>query len=351
MTKKLLLFILFLAFFGISGMFSQNVLVHEIPYSTHDQDMWGAGVAFSLDMDYDLFDVQVDEDYSFGSIQEILGSQWGVSVEMGMWMFLRSTFSIHGFTLGSVDVDYPVEITLDFPDDYTFDHGETVPIHSSYEVLDGWALDTHFPTAGIIALDLEYGFGLNLDIIVCLIDCETIPIIPTISVPTVPYSTDPLPHDSIAIFYLNGFTGEAVYPCMDDVTGLPSICEDDLLPIVIPDWFGIGLTGEIDIPYVETTDALDLTTQCLTAHGTDEWLWFNLNIMEFLSFIAGFIPPPNGTAIQEAIGFLEGGTIEYEIISGVNAEIEYFILHMDLHMSSYDAGLCFLSNNISNYCF
>ncbi len=325
---------------------SQNILVHEIPYSTHDQDMWGAGDSFSLDFDYDLFDldgdqntmpnwIEVEESFSVGSIETILGEQFGISVEMGMWMFLRSTFSMHGFTLGSVDVDYPVEITLDFPDDYAFDHGETITINSSYEVLDGWALETHFPTAGIIALDLEYGFGLNLDIIVCMFDCETIPIIPTISVPAVPYSTDPLPHDSIAIFYLNGITGEVAYPCLDAGTGLPGICNDDVLPIIIPDWFEIGLTGEIDIPYVVTTDSYDPATQCLYANGTDEWLWFNLNVMEFLSFIAGFIPPPNGTAIQEAIGFLEGGTIEYEIISGVNAVIEYFILHMDLHMSSY----------------
>jgi gliding motility-associated-like protein len=335
MIKKLLLISSFMAILGVSGMQAQNILVHEIPYSTHNQDMWGVGGAFSLDMDYDLFNIQVDEGFSESFIEDILGSQWGVGIEMGIWMFLRSTFSIHGFTLGSVDVDYPVEITLDFPDDYSFDHGETITIESSYEVMPGWALDTHFPTAGIIALDLEYGFGLNLDIIVCLFDCETIPIIPPISIPVDPYSTDPLPHDSIAIFYLNGITGEVVYPCLDPITGLPALCEDDLLPIVIPDWFGIGLTGEIDLPYVVTTDALDPATQCLTAHGNDEWLWFNLNIMQFLSFIAGFIPPPEGPAIQEAIDFLDGGTIEYEIIAGINATIEYFILHMGLHMSSY----------------
>ena len=335
MIKKLLLICSLLSIFGFSGLMSQNILVHEIDYSTHDQDMWGAGDAFTLDFDYDLFNIQIDDGFSEGAIEEILGQQFGIGIEMGVWVFLRSTFSMHGFTLGSVDVDYPVEITLDFPDDYSFDHGETITIESYYEVLDGWALETHFPTTGIIALDLEYGFGLNLDIIVCVFDCETIPLIPTISIPLDPYSTDPMPHDSVAIFYLNGITGEAVYPCLDEITGLPSICEDDLLPIIIPDWFGIGLTGEIDIPYVITDDWLDPTTQCLHASGTDEWLWFNLNIMQFLSFIAGFIPPPEGPAIQEAIGFLEGGVIEYEIIAGVNAVIEYFILHMDLHMSSY----------------
>ncbi len=342
MIKKVFYIIGFILVLPIYGN-SQNILIHEIPYSTHDQDMWGPGGATNLELDYDLFNIAVQDGFSEDWIEDILGSQWGIGIDMGIWMFLRSTFSIHGFTLGSVDVDYPVRITLDFPDDYSFDHGQTITVNTSYEVLDGWALETHFPTAGVIALDLEYGFGLNFDIIVCAFDCETIPIIPSISIPTVPYSTDPLPHDSIAVFYLNGETGEVVYPCLDPVTGLPNICEDDLLPIVIPDWFGIGLTGEIDLPYVETEDWLDPATQCLHAHGNDEWLWFNLNVMDFLSFIAGLIPPPNGQTLQQAISFLEGGTIEYEIISGVNAVIEYFILHMDLHMSSYmtqDFGFC-----------
>lgn len=336
MIKKLLLITAVTLLFSIGATAqNENILIHEIPYSSHNQSMWGPGGAFNLELDYDLFNIAVQDGFSQSWIENILGSQWGIGVDMGIWMFLRSTFSIHGFTFGSVDVDYPVRITLDFPDHYSFDHGQTVTINSFYEVLPGWALDTHFPTAGIIALDLEYGFGLNFDIIVCAFDCETLPVIPTISIPVNPYSTDPLPHDSIAIFYLNGQTGEVVYPCIDPITGLPNLCEDDVLPIVIPDFFGIGLTGEIDLPYVVTTDAYDPNTQCLTAHGNDEWLWFNLNIMQFLSFIAGFIPPPNGPAIQQAIDFLDGGTINYEILPGVNAVIEYFILHMDLHMSSY----------------
>src|SRR5690554_3388364 len=321
MVRKFLIILAIFVFCGCGLTKAQNILVYEIPYSTHHQDMWGVGEAFSLDFDYDLFNIAVQDGFNVGDITEVLGQQFGVMVDMGFYMFLRSTFSIHGFTLGSVDVDYPVRITWDFPGDYTFDHGETITINSSYDVLDGWALDTHFPTAGVIALDLEYGFGLHLDIIVCLFSCETIPIIPTINIPVVPYSTDPLPHDSIAIFYLNGQTGEVAYPCLDPVTGLPNICNDDILPIVIPDWFGIGLTGEIDIPYVVTEDSYNPNTQCLHAHGSDEWLWFNLDILEFLSFIAGFIPPPNGLAIQQAIGIINGQTIEYEIIAGVTATI------------------------------
>lgn len=339
MSKRILFTALIFVFaLGVGKVQAQNenILIHNIHYYSYDQDMWGAGGAFNLDFDYELFHLEFDENMSLDFIEDVpLLGPVGVAWEAGFWAYLSSTFSIHGFTLGSIDVNYPVEITLDFPDHYSFDHGETILVETSYEVEDGWYLDTHFPTTGIIALDLEYGFGVYMNIIVCMFDCETIPILPNLSVPLNPTYTDPLPHDSIAIFYLNGYTGEVVYPCIDEVTGLPMLCEDDLLPIVIPDWFGIGLTGEIDIPYVETEDYLDPDTQCLTAYGQDEWIWFNLNILTFLSWIAGFIPPPEGPAIQEIIGIINGGTITYEIMPGVNAIIDYYLLHLDLHMSSF----------------
>jgi gliding motility-associated-like protein len=343
--RKLLLLTGFIAIFGVSVTKAQTVptyfnnnLIHQIHYSTYDQDMWGPGDAFFLDFEYELFNIEVNEDFQIGVIEDVFGAQFGLMVDMGIWMYFNLTFSISGFTGGSIDIEYPVEITLEFPDDYTFDQGQTIAIHSSYEVLDGWALDTYFPEAGIVALVFRYGFGMHFDIIVCMFTCETIPIIPSIGFPINPYSTDPLPHDSIALFYLNGQTGEVAYPCVDAdpiIPGLPGICHDTILPIIIPDWFGIGLTGEIDLPYVETEDWLDPNTQCLHAYGQDPWLQFEWNLMQFLSFIAGFIPPPNGPAIQQAIDFLAGGVIEYEIMPGVTAVIDYYIIQLYLTMTNW----------------
>lgn len=326
--------------------YNNNNLYHQIHYSTYDQNMWGPGDAFFLDFEYELFNLEVNEGFQIGVIEEFLGQQFGIMVDMGIFMYFNLTFSMEGFTGGSIDIEYPVEITWQFPDDYSFDQGQTITIHSSYEVLDGWALDTHFPEAGIVALVFRYGFGLHLDAIVCLFTCETIPIIPSVGFPVDPYSTDPLPHDSIALFYLNGQTGEVAYPCLDAdplIPGLPGICNDTILPIIIPDWFGIGLSGEIDLPYVETDDWLDPNTQCLHAYGQDPWLQFNWDLMTFLSFMAGFIPPPNGPAIQQAIDFMAGGIIEYEIMPGVTAVIDYFILQMNLSMVNWmtqDISFC-----------
>ncbi|MDD4235598.1 MAG: PKD domain-containing protein [Bacteroidales bacterium] len=340
MIKKITLLIAILSVFMLSaGKLSaqnENILQHNIHFYSYDQDMWGAGGAFSLDLDYPLIDLLFQEDISEGVYVDIpfLGTV-GAGFELGFWAYLSSTFSIHGFTLGSIDIDYPVEITLDFPDHYSFDHGETITIETWYEVLDGWRLETHFPTLGVISLDLEYGFGVYANIIVCVFGCETIPLLPTLSVPLNPPYNDPVPHDSIAIFYINGETGEVAYPCINETTGLPQICEDDFLPIIIGDFLGIGLTGEIDIPYVETEDWLDPETQCLHAYGQDEWISFNWNLMEFLSFLAGLIPPPEGPAIAQIIDILNGGTIELEILPGVSAILDYYLLHLSLHMSSY----------------
>ncbi|MFO7879954.1 MAG: PKD domain-containing protein [Bacteroidota bacterium] len=320
--------------FAVFSQNPDNVLIHNINYETEDQDMWGPGDAFSLDFDYDIFNLEWNESDHIGAYTEFFGETFGMGLDYGFWGVFRSTFSIHGFTLGWIDINYPVEITLDFPDDYSFDHGETVTINTWYDVQDDYYLDTHFPEAGVIALDLEFGLGMHMDLVVELFGTTTIPLIPSFNIPSEPVPGEPLPHDSIAIFYLNGATGEVVYPCLDPVTGLPAFCDDDILPVIIPDWFGIGLTGEIDLPYVETTDWLDPQTQCLHAYGQDNWIHFNLNVLTFLSAIANLIPPPTGPAISQVIDIIEGGTINYDV-GPVSAIIDYYILQISFDMNSW----------------
>lgn len=338
MKQRIIIIVLLII--GLSGLHKAqaqdptNVLIHNIIYETHDQDMWGPGGAFSLDFDFDIIDIEWNESDNVGAYTTIFGETFGMGLDYGFWGVIRSTFSIHGFTLGSIDINYPVEITLDFPDDYGFDPGETITINSWYDVLDGWYLDSHFPEAGVIALDLEFGLGLHMDLVVELFGTTTIPLIPSFNIPEEPVPGQPLPHDSIAVFYLNGETGEVVYPCLDPVTGLPAICEDDILPIIIPDYFGIGLTGEIDLPYVVTDDWLDPDTQCLEAYGQDNWIHFNLNILTFLGAIANLIPPPTGPAIAEVIDIIDGGTITYDA-SPVTAIIDYYILQISFDMNSW----------------
>jgi hypothetical protein len=179
-------------------------------------------------------------------------------------------------------IDYPVQITYEIPNNYTFNPGEIVTIKTDYEVLPGWELYSHFPQAGVVYLDLEYGFGINLNADVCLGGCTNIPII-NINVPD----------DSIAIFYLNGQTGEYAYPCYNPNNFPPfSICQGDFLPITFNNLFGIGLSGWITLPYIPTTDWFNTNDPChqiLVPNGDSPYAYFDwISYSFYLSLLVLF---------------------------------------------------------------
>ncbi len=329
MKKYILILFLFVlvTLFSGSRVFSQtHVVTHNVDWVTHDQNMWGPnGSPFTLNMDIDLFNISFGDTNSFGGIQDLgwLG-EWGAVIDLGTWIEAASTFSIHGFTTGSIDAEYPVEINLTFPDNYTFNPGEWVTINTNYTVEPGWDLTSHFPTAGIIQLDFFFGFGIDISATLCLYSCTSFDII-NLNIPT----------DSINIFYLNSQTGDVSYPCWDGF--FFTICHDDFLPIIIEDWWDIGLTGFIDIPYVETTDWLG-TDKCIYASGDDLWLHLNIDIIQLLAAICQLIPPPAGPAISQFLGMLSG---TFDIGGGVS--IDYTLLSINFGLDSYmqqDFTLC-----------
>lgn len=341
MKRLYIAFAVLIVLFAVGNVSAQdnaNILRHNINYHVDSVDMWGGGEATFIDFDYNLLDLCVGPGCETDpSIHEVFGTDLvGIHLDFTMFMYLNSTFSMHGFSSGYIGVDYPVEITLDFPDHNGFDHGQTVPIHSTYTVQDGWALNTHFPTAGTIALDLEYGFGADLSVSVeALGDVVVDPIhlIPEFSFPSNPEFTTPVPHDSIAVLYLNAGTGEYAYPWIDETTGMPYINtgflgNGDSLVIHIPDAFGIGITADITIPYVETEDRLQ--GQCLYAEGQDDWFYMHWNLLQFVRFIGNAVGHPE---VGEIVDILEGQTIEYPIYEDYVITIEYYILHANLQMT------------------
>lgn len=308
---------------NVSGQ--THTITHNVDWETEYQNMWGPnGSPFSINMDIDLFDISYGDTTSVGQITNMLGGSFGAMIDIGAWIEAASTFSIHGFTTGSVDASYPVEIDLTFPNNYTFNPGQTVTINTDYTVMPGWDLTTHFPTAGTTQLDLFFGIGLDITATVCIWSCTTFN----------PLSIN-MPTDSINIFYLNSLTGEVSYPCWNGSSF--AICHDTVLPIIIYDWWNIGLEGTIDIPYVETVDTLGLDN-CLYAYGEDEWLTLDLDLIEFLSAIATLIPPPTGPTIQQILGMLNG-----TINVGGGVSITYTLLSMFFGLESYmqqDFTLC-----------
>lgn len=278
-----------------------SIIQHDIDWSTQDQNMWGPnGNPLIIDININLFSFGFDTAMSFGSITNIFGGQFGAMFDVDTWFQIGSDFVISGFNSGSVDVEYPVSVFLEVPDDNTFCPGDEVTINSSYEVRPGWDLSTHFPTAGVIALTMDFGFDLDLDATLCVFSCTTIPLVDV-----------HVPYDTITIIGLDSQTGVFSYPCYDPNLFPPfTICHDTVLPITFNNLFGIGLSGSITLPYVETHDWLDATTdpchQNLYAHGDSTWVELEIDVVQLLSAIAGLIPPPQGPAIQQFLQNLSG---------------------------------------------
>ncbi len=292
----------------------------DIDWFTTNQNMWGPnGSPFNINVNLNLFHVYYDTTMSIGYMQSVLGGQIGAMVNIDTWLELGSTFEMTGFTTGWLDVYYPTRINLTFPNNYTWNPGQTITINSDYEVLPGWGLNSHFPQAGVISLDLDYGFGLDINAEVCAISCDTFNLV-NVNVPT----------DSLILFYLNGQTGEVIYPCSQN--GSFGFCHDTVLPITFTNFAGTGLSGEITIPYIETHDYLDTSDVChksIIANGDSTYAQFDLDVIQFLSFIAGFLPPPQGPAIQQFLAALNGS---YNLGGGIS--IDYSLLTANLNFSS-----------------
>lgn len=309
---------------SVNLVFSQgeNDLLHEMYYFSHDQNMWGPDTAYGINVDHTFFDIEIDESWGFSEVEEFLGQQFGVGMDMGIYALLRSSFEAHGFYTGSFSLDYPIAVTMDFPEDFTFDYGGPATIHSSYEVTNGWNLETSFPPVGVITLDLEYQFDPFMDILVCVFSCDTIHLIPT---------SVQVPHTLDTLFHINAETEYAIYPCY--VGDEFQFCHDYELPIDIDftDLVGFNFEAHVDLPNVETEDYIEDGTNCLIAQGDDPYMDVNIDVIGFLYVMAGFIPPPEGPQIQEAIDFLND-TISYPLstpLGDIVFQIEYSLLSVD----------------------
>jgi gliding motility-associated-like protein len=329
MTKQHIILGCILQFFCASMLLSQeNILQHNIHYSAHDQNMWGPDNAYGIDVEYTFFDININENWGITEITEIFGQEFGVGFQTGINAYLRSTYQAQGFHTGSFDIDYPVEITLDFPNHSTFNYGGPATIHTSYSVDEGWALTTEFPPVGVMTLDLEYEFNPFMDIIFCVFGCDTVNLIP---------SDVQIPHNTDTLFHLNGTPEDtyAVYPCWEG--GTFQFCHDYDLPIEIDDWFDIGMTAFVTLPYVETEDYIDIENHCLIATGDSLYMNVNMDIFHFLDAAANLIPDPEGDNIQEALAFL-ADTINYPVetpLGDINAIIAYELIHADFQIVNH----------------
>lgn len=252
--KKSLVMVIFLGVLGMVGLANAGNYTTSLIFQTTDQSMWAPGDAFVLD--YNKF----------------LGAQWntrdsvGEVVEGGIFgdygaEIWGATSGKIGFDLdvhmdsGSVNVTYPVGITLSYPDKAK--PGDTFTISSSYVVNSGASMTTNFPEAnlsvdGVFALYAEAGYR------VCVYDCLG---------------------DSKTFINEN-----ITYPILDIDTGDPVS-------------FPIGVFGSVwaKIPDINTTATLG--GKSLSSSGEDDFLNLTFDVDSAFTYSTGI--PLN----VEALGF------------------------------------------------
>lgn len=307
-----ILFVIF-SIFGQRASAQTQQVIHDVPFASGLQDMWGPGGGFSINQVITLFDESWNVPFNTGNggIVTILGQQFGAAVQGGFSGRIGSTFSILGFTLGEVEVDYPIEVTNTVTDDLTYDQGDDVLIETEYTVEPGWALETHYPSAGEMKMDLFFELGASLSATLCAFGCVNFPIIPSFNTGL----------QNINIFTVN--TGGAEFFSFNGGTPLYSIAgfPVDLSTIPGNPMPGFGLNAIIGLPDVVTTDYLDPATGDLSACGESKYVEMSLDIFALL----GNIPGPVGAVLGNLSGSQSLGpfaTINWNFFStSFNADI------------------------------
>ncbi len=273
---------------------AQQIVNHIVSFSSGQQNMWGPSFsAFTLNQNINLFNVSWNETFGTGNagIVNILGANFGAAVNGNFSGTIGANFFLQGFTTGDIQVDYPIDVTLDMPTDLSYDQGDNVTIQTSYEVTSGYQLQTNYPNAGEMGLDLYFQMGAGLSAQLCAFGCFSFPVIPNFNTGLITVNLFNVDQTSIGFFGVNG--GPMLYNYSITPLSTASIPNDPL--------GDYGFTAELGIPNVATSD--NLNGYDLSACGEDPYLTVSLEIFDLLSQIP--YPPPV-TAIGPILENLSG---------------------------------------------
>ncbi|MFT6280291.1 MAG: gliding motility-associated-like protein [Salibacteraceae bacterium] len=320
---------------------TQNVS-HTVDFNSGVQNMWGPSWSpFSIDQEITLFNVPWDVSYDTGNtfMFSIAGQSFGAAFNGGFSGVIGSKVSLEGFTTGTVEVDYPIDIDLEVSTDNSYDQGDPVVIESDFDVVTpGYEINSLYPSAGEFKWDLYFQMAASASAELCFFGCTTFPIIPTfdtglqtINVATVSGSGASTGGQTGAWWLgagdvTNVFAQEPgiegwpyAWPPQTSgpynqsnlgVTWIPWQCHFPFFPVTMSG--PLGLSGEITLPYVETT-ALLSTDKELDACGESSYFNVNLEVFDLLGGILQYSPPPGpaiGLVLENLSGSVEVGPAE-----------------------------------------
>src|SRR5574343_1024203 len=276
-----------------SSLNAQQTVNHHVPFNSTGQNMWGPSWSpFTIDQEITIFEQGWDVSYNTGNamIFSIAGQSFGAGLQGSFSGLIGSKISLTGFTTGTLDVDYPVDVTLDMPTDLTYDQGDNVVIKTDYEVDPTAELKTFYPSVGEAKWDLYMQLGASASATLCAFGCTSFPIIPSFNTGLVNINlvtanasglwflgpADPTGPDGPGI---NGFPYSKPPISSTSDPYIPWQCYVPFFPFDLPD-VGFGISGEITIPYVETTSGIGFKD--LGACGDSTYFHLNLEIFDLI---------------------------------------------------------------------
>lgn len=256
---------------------TQEIFSHSINFSSGTQSMWGPGGSpFNLNKKNKLVDVDWSNSMNEGSIQNIKGAKFGGSLNGATSGAIDFTLSSTGFSLGTIEVDYPVDINIQAPANLSYSQGTFVNLNTDYNVKDtGYSFKTVYPTVGEVALDFSLDLSASLNAKVCAFGCSNVPNIPNIN------TNGPL---NFNLFRLNtnglSIANDIFSPANGSFSPIYYPLNLSLIP-VFNEW---GIQGTLQMPNVKTDYWLDTTTNILRASGDSVYVeGLGLNVFPFVA--------------------------------------------------------------------
>ncbi|TNF47685.1 MAG: T9SS type B sorting domain-containing protein [Bacteroidetes bacterium] len=336
----------FIIIFGILvgyNSFSQTTTVTQnADFESENNSMWGLSGSPSIEDEISLFHVDWNQSINTGSsgIVTILGQSFGGAFQGGISGQIGSKIR-YNFTTGSIDVKYPVDIDITYPQDFSYDQGDMVTVQTDYTVLDSNALETIYP-GGEVMWDLYFQLAASASATICVFGCTTFPIIPSFNTGLITVNLVTISSNGATtgpggtsgpsgIWYLgpgqtppyiggsnedpsypgteptvnNSFFPFAVPPAdVDTTTGELGTIFIDWIPwqIYVPLQLDLpenefGLSGTLTLPYVETESNL-LLDNTLEACGDSTYFTMALEVFDLLGYILQQAAP--GTPVYVA---------------------------------------------------
>ncbi|PWH86632.1 T9SS type B sorting domain-containing protein [Brumimicrobium oceani] len=322
-----------LVFFTFENVFAQQIVNHHAEFNSGKQNMWGPSFSpVTLDQTVTLFDESWNVNFNTGNggITNIVGNPFGGKLNGSFSGRLGSEIRIEGFTTGTVEVKYPVDIELNMPTDLSYDQGDDVTIQTNYDLMPGWELKSLYPSAGEFFWDLYFEMGASASAQLCFFGCTAFPIIPnfntglqTINIATIS-GNGASTGGNTGVWFLGpaemlapNLPGAAGWPYakpLDISSNLPWQVHIPAFPAEIPST-SFGLSGEVTIPYVETSSAVNPANLSLSACGDSTYFNLNLEVFKVLGKILQYSPPPlpaAGIALSSLSGSESVGIAELE---------------------------------------